>query len=206
MLPGTSLNWIRISALRSFSALPARMMNGTPSHRSLLILSTHVQNVGVFESSGTPGSSRYPMEDSSTWRWDTEMGAGVTVVRKRSVPSVRHAACTQPSLPRNEDRGRCKQAKSMTEMPVGRTVHGHAPVTMPAMHRCGTPTQVPSTVHTAPRHKLQRNTYPFRWIGNILAKHTILQFQLGNALEHFDFLVADVIGVGGTRLLHRNDG
>jgi hypothetical protein len=36
--------------LRSLSPLPAFKMNGTPSHRSLRILSTAMQNVGVRES------------------------------------------------------------------------------------------------------------------------------------------------------------
>lgn len=35
MSPETSLSWMRISLLRSLSALPALMMNGTPSQRSL---------------------------------------------------------------------------------------------------------------------------------------------------------------------------
>ena len=42
---------------RSFSALPALMMNGTPAQRSLSMNRATDANVGVLESEGTPGSS-----------------------------------------------------------------------------------------------------------------------------------------------------
>lgn len=88
MSPGTSLNWTLISAFLEFNAFPAFSMNGTPakdgvgnenkergniaykfkkkfqgtipSHLSLCIRRTTVEKVGVFEWSGTVGSSVYP--------------------------------------------------------------------------------------------------------------------------------------------------
>ena len=51
-------NWIRISALRSFSALPHLRMKGTPFQRALFTCSTAAANVGVIESAGTVLSCR----------------------------------------------------------------------------------------------------------------------------------------------------
>mmetsp|Transcript_17520 Transcript_17520/g.43427 ORF Transcript_17520/g.43427 Transcript_17520/m.43427 type:complete len:228 (+) Transcript_17520:1061-1744(+) len=51
---------MRISLRFSLSALPAFKMNGTPSQRSLRMLSTTMANVGARDPSATPGQSRYP--------------------------------------------------------------------------------------------------------------------------------------------------
>lgn len=56
----TSLYWMRISVFCSLSAFPARMMNGTPSHRGELMCITAHANVGETLSLGTVSSSLYP--------------------------------------------------------------------------------------------------------------------------------------------------
>jgi len=56
--PGTSWNWIRISALRSLSAFPHLRMKGTPCHRRLLMNVTSVANVAAVDPFGTVSSSR----------------------------------------------------------------------------------------------------------------------------------------------------
>nr|GMD01222.1 hypothetical protein Iba_chr05fCG5380 [Ipomoea batatas]GMD01224.1 hypothetical protein Iba_chr05fCG5400 [Ipomoea batatas] len=55
--PGTSLNWTRISAFLELSAFPALSIKGTPATSSLCMRRTMVAKVGVFELSGTVGSS-----------------------------------------------------------------------------------------------------------------------------------------------------
>ena len=49
--------------LRLISHLASFITKGTPFQRSLFIFSTIAANVGVTESSGTPGSSKYPGSD-----------------------------------------------------------------------------------------------------------------------------------------------
>ena len=58
---GASLNWIRISAFRSFKALLALRIIGTPAQRGLLMFSLITAKVGVFVSLlSIVSSSVYP--------------------------------------------------------------------------------------------------------------------------------------------------